>query len=114
MLARGQPPRYQKNKGGGKKMNREQKLREVGWDILASANDNLFVVKNTCSDIQVLHFFYDSKYGEHMVEGYFTSSFDHKAQDELFEAPDKFLDKFYLYCSELMEDWCTKEDNLYK
>ena len=95
-------------------MNREQKLKGAGWDILASANDNLFVVKNTCSDIQVLHFFYDGQLDERMVEGYFASSFDHKAQGELFEAPDKFLDKFYLYCSELMEDWCTKEDNLYK
>jgi len=95
-------------------MNREQKLREVGWDILASANDNLFVVKNMRGDVQVLHFFYDSQLDEYTVEGYFASSFNGKAQDELFEAPDKFLDKFYLYCSELMEDWCTKEDNLYK
>lgn len=91
---------------------REQRLLDGGWRILASANDTIFVVESLYSGVQVLHFYFDAPDNTPMVEGYFTSSFDFKARNELLNDPEKFIGNFYLHTSVAEPDWCTQEEYL--
>ncbi|HQE26065.1 MAG TPA: hypothetical protein PKZ70_08660, partial [Candidatus Atribacteria bacterium] len=93
--------------------DREKRLLDTGWRILASANKNVFVVESPHVGVQVMHFYQDGPHGTPMVEGYFLSSFSHKAQNELLNDPEKFVGEFYLHCSDIEPDWHTLEMNLY-
>ena len=91
---------------------REQRLLDGGWKILANNNDNIFVVESPYLGLQVLHFYFDAASNTPMVEGYFTSSFDFKARNELLNNPQRFVEEFYVHCGGIDADWCTKEEYL--
>jgi len=91
---------------------RPQRLINGGWRILASANDNLFVVESPYGGVQVLHFYLDGPQGVPMVEGYFLNSLSGRAKDKLFDDPQGFIGGFYVYCGGIDADWCTKEEYL--
>jgi len=91
---------------------REQRLLDGGWKILANNNDNIFVVESPYLGLQVLHFYFDAPNNASMVEGYFTSSFDFKARNELINDPEKFVGNFYVHCGGIDADWVIKEEYL--
>ena len=91
---------------------KEQRLIDEGWRILANNNDNIFVVESPYLGLQVLHFYFDAASNTPMVEGYFTSSFGFKAQNELLNDPQRFVEEFYVHCGGIDADWCTKEEYL--
>lgn len=90
---------------------REQRLKDTGWNIHASNNDNIFVVSNISGDWQVLHFYKNNSIP--MVEGYFANLLSPKARRELFNDPDEFVKNFHLYCSDVVANWSTLELNIY-
>ncbi len=97
-----------------KTKGREQRLRDTGWIVRASADDRTFVVDNPYGGWQVIHFYQDSSpHGVSMVEGYFADSLAPRAREVLFDDPDEFVKRFYFYCSSVEPDWSTKELNIY-
>lgn len=91
-------------------MTRKEILEQnMGWEVLANINDDLFIVEDFQAGSLVILHFYENTDGIYMVEGFNYCSFRDDEIARMEYVPQVFLEDFAENLANAVPDWEAME-----